>query len=123
MFTESPSYPIINKLPVIRIQTDAFIFRTLALIVGLLGHVRIRLCCRPAAVGPGMVAQYGFRGKGLPESFDVKTGRNVKWSARLGTQSYGTPIVAGGRVYIGTNNEIPRDPNHSADSGVLMCFD
>jgi len=61
--------------------------------------------------------------KGLPDSFDPKTGRNVKWSARLGTDSYATPIVAGGRVYIGTNNEDPRDPHHTADSGVLMCFD
>ncbi len=61
--------------------------------------------------------------KGLPESFDPKTGRNIKWSARIGTESYATPIVAGGRVYIGTNNENPRDPNHIADSGVLMCFD
>jgi outer membrane protein assembly factor BamB len=61
--------------------------------------------------------------KGLPDSFDVKTGRNVKWSAHLGTESYATPIVAGGRVYIGTNNEDPRDPNHTADSGVLMCFE
>ena len=61
--------------------------------------------------------------KGLPVSFDPKTGRNVKWSAHLGTESYATPIVAGGRVYIGTNNEDPRDPNHKADSGVLMCFD
>ncbi len=60
---------------------------------------------------------------GLPDSFDPKTGRNVKWSARLGTESYATPIVAGGRVYIGTNNEDPRDPDHTADSGVLMCFD
>lgn len=61
--------------------------------------------------------------KGLPESFDPATGRNIKWTARLGTDSYATPIVAGGRVYIGTNNENPRDPNHTADSGVLMCFD
>jgi outer membrane protein assembly factor BamB len=61
--------------------------------------------------------------QGLPESFDVKTGRNIKWSSHLGTQSYATPIIAGGRVYIGTNNEDPRDPNHTADSGVLMCFD
>ena len=61
--------------------------------------------------------------KGLPESFDPKTGRNVKWVARLGTDSYATPIVAGGRVYIGTNNQNPRDPNHPADSGILMCFD
>jgi outer membrane protein assembly factor BamB len=61
--------------------------------------------------------------KGLPTSFDVKNGRNVKWAAHLGTESYATPIIAGGRVYIGTNNEDPRDPNHTADSGVLMCFD
>ncbi len=62
-------------------------------------------------------------GKNLPATFDVKTGRNIKWSVQLGTESYSTPIVAGGRVYIGTNNQEPRDPNHQADSGVLMCFD
>jgi outer membrane protein assembly factor BamB len=59
----------------------------------------------------------------LPDSFDPKTGTNVKWVARLGTESYATPIVAGGRVYIGTNNQDPRDPKHTADSGVLLCFD
>lgn len=61
--------------------------------------------------------------KGLPESFDVKTGLHVKWSASLGTQTHSTPIVAGGRVYIGTNNGVPRDPRHQGDRGVLMCFD
>lgn len=61
--------------------------------------------------------------KGLAETFDPKTGKNIKWSARLGTQTHSTPIVAGGRVYIGTNNEEPRDPKHKGDRGVLMCFD
>ncbi len=61
--------------------------------------------------------------KNLADSFDPKTGQNVKWSARLGTQTHSTPIVAGGRVYIGTNNEEPRDPQHRGDRGVLMCFD
>ena len=37
-------------------------------------------------------------------SWDVKTGKNVKWVARLGSQSYGNPVVADGRVYVGTNN-------------------
>src|SRR5580704_13486970 len=64
-----------------------------------------------------------FEEKGLPSSFDVKTGRNVKWSAHLGTDYYATPTVVCGRVFIGTNDEDPRDPNHKADSGVLMCFD
>lgn len=59
----------------------------------------------------------------LPDTFDPNTGANVKWVVPLGTQTYSTPIVADGRVYIGTNNEQPRDPNHTADSGVLLCLD
>jgi outer membrane protein assembly factor BamB len=60
---------------------------------------------------------------GLPEGFDVNTGTNVKWSARLGSETHATPVVAAGRVYIGTNNNVPRDPRHRGDRGVLMCFD
>jgi outer membrane protein assembly factor BamB len=70
----------------------------------------------------------------LPDSFDPGT-RNrdggidlpqesgVKWVARLGSLSYGTPVVAGGKVFVGTNNEHPRDPRNQGDRGVLMCFD
>jgi hypothetical protein len=43
--------------------------------------------------------------------FDYKTGewnpaksKNVKWVARLGSQSYGNAVVSGGHVYLGTNN-------------------
>jgi len=61
--------------------------------------------------------------RNLPDSFDPKTGRNIKWQAELGTETHSTPIVAGGRVYIGTNNGHPRDPNDKEDRGVLMCFD
>jgi outer membrane protein assembly factor BamB len=61
--------------------------------------------------------------RGLPDSFDPATGKNIKWAVRLGTQTHSTPVVAGGRVYIGTNNENPRDPKHQGDRGVLMCFD
>jgi outer membrane protein assembly factor BamB len=63
------------------------------------------------------------RERGLPDSFDPKTGRNIKWTAKLGTQAHSTPIVAGGRVYIGTNNGEPRDPKHQGDRGVFLCFD
>ena len=34
-------------------------------------------------------------------SWDVKTGKNVKWVAQLGSQSYGNPVVADGQVYVG----------------------
>jgi outer membrane protein assembly factor BamB len=61
--------------------------------------------------------------RGLPDSFDPESGRNIKWSAELGTETHSTPVVAGGRVYIGTNNGHPRDPAQVGDRGVLMCFD
>src|SRR5262245_48892151 len=61
--------------------------------------------------------------RNLPDSFDPKTGKNVKWTAKLGNETHSTPVVAGGRVYLGTNNGEPRDSNHQGDRGVLMCFD
>src|SRR5881296_2783171 len=60
--------------------------------------------------------------KGIPTSWDVKTKKNVKWMAQLGSQSYGNPVVAGGQVYVGTNNELLRNPKEGGDRGVLMCF-
>ena len=48
--------------------------------------------------------------KGLPLEWDVKTKKNLKWVADLGSQSYGNPVVAGGLVLVGTNNEGMRDP-------------
>ncbi len=60
---------------------------------------------------------------GLPSVFDPRAPKNVRWSVPLGTESHGTPVVAGGRVYIGTNNNRPRDPKHKGDRGVLLCLD
>src|SRR5687768_5643114 len=60
---------------------------------------------------------------GLPGSFDPKAGKQIRWSAALGTETHSTPVAAAGRVYIGTNNGHPRDPKHQGDRGVLMCFD
>lgn len=73
--------------------------------------------------------------KGIPNSFDpgefkqgseevdMATTKNVKWAAKLGSQTYGNPAVAGGKVYVGTNNETPRNPAIKGDRGVLMVFD
>src|ERR1700733_9524231 len=60
--------------------------------------------------------------KGIPTTWDVQTKKNVKWMAQLGSQSYGNPVVAGGQVYAGTNNELVRNPKEPGDRGVLMCF-
>src|SRR5688572_12983931 len=60
--------------------------------------------------------------KGLPTSWDVKTKKNVKWVATLGSQTYGNVVVAGGMVFVGTNNEGLRDPKVTGDKGVVMAF-
>ena len=59
---------------------------------------------------------------GLPDDFDPATGRNIKWSLDLGSQAYASPIVARGRLLIGTNNGAPQDPRHQGDRGVLLCL-
>ena len=63
------------------------------------------------------------KAKGMPMNWDVKTKKNVKWVAELGSQTYGNITVAGGVVLVGTNNEAKRDPKIVGDKGVLMAFD
>jgi outer membrane protein assembly factor BamB len=60
--------------------------------------------------------------KGLPESWDVKAGTNIKWKAPIGSTSNGNPVVANGKIFLGTNNGNPRNPLITGDKGVLMCF-
>jgi outer membrane protein assembly factor BamB len=59
---------------------------------------------------------------GLPTNFDPATGDHILWSASLGGGSYSSPIVAGGKVFIGANNTDPRDPRHKGDRGVMLCL-
>ncbi|MBN2241759.1 MAG: PQQ-binding-like beta-propeller repeat protein [Acidobacteria bacterium] len=60
--------------------------------------------------------------RGLPSKWDVDSGENIKWKADLGFTSYGNPVVADGKVYVGTSNDSPRNPGITGDKGVLMCF-
>src|SRR3982074_2102088 len=59
--------------------------------------------------------------KGIPTTWDVKTKKNVKWVSELGSQSYGNPVVAGGMVFVGTNNEALRDPKQARDPGRTLA--
>ena len=74
--------------------------------------------------------------KGLPELFvpgdkrsdntgiDPATTQNVRWVARLGSQTYGNPTVAGGRVFVGTNDFAMGDPKYgSTRGGLVKCLD
>ncbi|MCX6996230.1 MAG: PQQ-binding-like beta-propeller repeat protein [Kiritimatiellaeota bacterium] len=54
---------------------------------------------------------------------DMTTTRNVKWAVKLGSQTCGTPVIADGKVFIGTNNGAPRDPRLPGDRSVLLCFE
>src|SRR3954464_12150019 len=70
----------------------------------------------PAQFDPGKFKQG-------TEEVDLKTTKNVKWVAKLGSQSYGNVTVAAGKVFVGTNNDSPRDKQHEGDRSILMCFD
>jgi len=56
-------------------------------------------------------------------SEDPEDAKNVLWTAALGSQTYGNPVVAGGKVLIGTNNGAEYRPKHEGDRGCLLCFD
>jgi len=57
------------------------------------------------------------------EEVDLETTKNVKWVAKLGSQSYGNVVISQGRVLVGTNNDGLRDPQHQGDRSILLCLD
>jgi outer membrane protein assembly factor BamB len=63
--------------------------------------------------------------------FEAKTGRwlnksakNIRWAAPLGNFSYGSPVVADGKVFCATNNAHGYVAKYPAkvDLGCLLCF-
>ena len=60
--------------------------------------------------------------KNIPRTWDIDTKTNIKWVAELGSQSYGNPVIAGGKVFVGTNNQLVRNPKQGGDRGVVMAF-
>ncbi|MEO1982306.1 MAG: PQQ-binding-like beta-propeller repeat protein [Fuerstiella sp.] len=59
---------------------------------------------------------------GISLDFDAEEGTNVVWTAALGSQTYGNPIVAGGKVFVGTNNGGEYREKHKGDRGCILCF-
>src|SRR5665213_4539595 len=53
-------------------------------------------------------------------SKSTKVRTNVRWSALLGAESRGDPVIASGLIWVGTNNSRPRNKAESADCSVLM---
>ena len=84
--------------------------------------------CWGGGAGRNMVSPQ----RSLPETFqpglggeggaiDVAALRGVKWIASLGGQTYSSPVVAGGRVYIGTGDR--GEPEGRPGGGALLCLD
>ena len=60
--------------------------------------------------------------KNIASSWDIETKKNIKWVAQLGSQSYGNPVIADGKIYVGTNNEGAYDTAIEGDKGNILCF-
>jgi outer membrane protein assembly factor BamB len=72
--------------------------------------------------------------RNVPVAFNPVKDKQILWKVDLGSKAYGGPIVADGKIFIGSNNQNPRDPKDFApdpktkklepiDKGVMMCFD
>jgi outer membrane protein assembly factor BamB len=77
----------------------------------------------PMFGGNGSRNFVNVREKNIPGTWDIAGKDNIIWAADLGSKAYGGPTVAGGKVFIGTNNQNPRDPKIKGDKGVVMCFE
>jgi outer membrane protein assembly factor BamB len=90
----------------------------------------------PMFGGDGSRNQVNRIERNLPDSWDVgEPMRNIKWAVQLGSKTYGGPVVAGGKIFCGTNNDNPRNPRdrrpsrqpgvpgEAKDKGVMMCFE
>jgi outer membrane protein assembly factor BamB len=115
----------------------------LAVVLLVAGEVRAQSTFDPTAealkfistlkVAPGDWPQWGGsparnntpEGKNIPSEWDLSDGTNILFKAALGSQTYGNPTVANGKVYVGTNNNygwVKRFPG-SLDMGCFLCFD
>lgn len=93
-------------------------------LIGAIGPLLARLALAdPAQLGTAWSRNMISPERHLPERFDPRTGENVVWTVALGTETHATPVLADGRILIGTNNGEPRDPRHQGDRGVVMCLD
>ena len=53
----------------------------------------------------------------------VGTSPNVRWTVPIGSPTYATPVIAQGKVLIGTLNHYQWDERRPGSRSVLLCFD
>lgn len=82
---------------------------------------------KPGVSTPGSAPSIAFQPTVIPTGnppldWNTTTGRNILWSVELGNEVYGSPVVAGDVVYVGSDNTRRLNPAFTEDSGVLMAF-
>ena len=99
--------------------------RTLAVLICLLAALTVRAAGKSDLIMFGGDASRNFVSdeKGLPGEWDLKSGKNIKWVADLGSQTYAGPIYYDGKIFVGTNNEGMKNPEFKGDRGNIMAFD
>ena len=94
--------------------------------------VSVGVLAAPAAASdPDQAAMFGNTpsrnmvsdATGLPTQWDVRSGENILWRAKVGSQTYAGPVIHGGRVFVGTNNEGLRRDGIEGDKGVVIALD
>ena len=64
-----------------------------------------------------------------PGRFDTQTGKivgassNVRWAVPISRWTYATPVIAQGKVLMGTLNEVAWDKRRPGSRSALLCFD
>ena len=107
--------------------------------VTLLSWLLHRSLLTAAPTGPAMTSVHQFGGTpsrnmvnttatGIPAEIDPENASQLKWKVDLGSRAYGGPTIGDGKVFVGTNNERPRNPrdrknDEPIDKGIVMCFD
>ena len=60
---------------------------------------------------------------GIPAEWDAESKKNIKWTAPLGSQSYGNPVIVNGKIFVGTNNNGGHRLQITGDKGVILCVE
>jgi outer membrane protein assembly factor BamB len=131
------SYPHLVRL--LAAGLTAVVFATIVLVGGLAGkprmvddaakEVKADAAGWPMYGGSSTRNMVNLHAKGLPVEWSADEKETLLWSVDLGSKAYGGPVVSGGKVFVGTNNQKPRDPKdrdkagRPIDKGVLMGFD
>src|SRR5205823_459807 len=85
------------------------------------GGQPLRNMYSPAKNLPSSIGKIEF--KPGTEEIQTKGVKNLNLAIKIGSQSYGNVTVAKGKIFIGTNNENPRDERHQGDRSIMMVFD